>query len=127
VPAITAAAARPEDRSPCLSGKPVAGQPTATIHFEPGSAAMTSATLADLAEAVPTIRAATGTIRILGHGDSQTGSSAASGRFDLAAARAGAVAQAVAGYGIPAPRIAIGVACSDAPLGGSSVQLYAES
>jgi outer membrane protein OmpA-like peptidoglycan-associated protein len=125
VPAI--AAARPEDRSPCLSGKPAVGQPAATIHFEPGSAAMTSDTLAALADAIPTIRAATGTIRILGHGDSQTGSSASSGRFDLAAARAGAVAQAVAGYGIPVPRIAVGVACSDAALGGSSVQLYAES
>jgi outer membrane protein OmpA-like peptidoglycan-associated protein len=126
-PTITAAADRPEDSSPCLSGKPAEGQPTATIHFDPGSAAMTSVTLADLAEALPSIRAATGTIRIFGHGDGQTDSSAGSGRFDLAAARAGAVAQAVAGYGIPAPRIAVGVACSDAALGGSSVQLYAES
>jgi len=126
-PQIAAAADRPEDSSPCLSGKPGEGKPTATIHFDPGSAAMTSVTLADLVEALPSIRAATGTIRIFGHGDSQADSSAGSGRFDLAAARASAVAQAVAGYGIPAPRIAVGVACNDAALGGSSVQLYAES
>jgi outer membrane protein OmpA-like peptidoglycan-associated protein len=124
---IAAAADRPEDRSPCLSAKPAEGQPTATIHFEPGSAAMSSATLADLVRELPAIRAATGTIRILGHGDTKGDSSAGSGRFDLAAARAGAVAQAVAGYGIPVPRIAVGVACNDAALGGSSVQLYAES
>jgi outer membrane protein OmpA-like peptidoglycan-associated protein len=126
-PVIAAAAGRPEDSSPCLNGSAGQGRPTATIHFEPGSAALTSATLANLVEALPSIRAATGTIRIFGHGDPQADSSAGSGRFDLAAARAGAVAQAVAGYGIPAPRIAVGVACSDAALGGSSVQLYAES
>jgi outer membrane protein OmpA-like peptidoglycan-associated protein len=126
-PAIAAAADRPEDSSPCLNAGAAEGRPTATIHFEPGSAALTSATLANLVEALPSIRAATGTIRIFGHGDSLADSSAGSGRFDLAAARAGAVAQAVAGYGIPAPRIAVGVACSDAALGGSSVQLYAES
>jgi len=126
-PQIAAAADRPEDSSPCLSGTPGEGKPTATVHFDPGSAAISSATLADLVEALPQIRAATGTIRIFGHGDSKADSSAGSGRFDLAAARAGAVAQAVAGYGIPAPRIAVGVACNDAALGGSSVQLYAES
>jgi len=126
-PQIVAAADRPEDSSPCLSGKPGEGKPTATIHFDTGSAAITSATLADLVEALPTIRVATGTIRIFGHGDILPDASAGSGRFDLAAARAGAVAQAVAGYGIPVPRIAVGVACNDAALGGSSVQLYAES
>jgi outer membrane protein OmpA-like peptidoglycan-associated protein len=126
-PTITAAVDRPEDSSPCLSGKPAQGNPTATVRFEPGSAAINSDTLQALVEAMPTIRAASGTIRIFGHGDPAADSAAASGRFDLAVARANAVAQAVAGYGIPAPRIAVGVACSDAALGGSSVQLYAES
>ena len=126
-PVVTATAERTEDRSPCLSEKPVDGQPTATIRFEPGSAAMTSANLALLSEALPTIRAAKGTIRIFGHGDTETDAATGPGRFDLAAARAGAVAQAVAGYGIPVPRIAVGVACSDAAFAGASVQLYAES
>ena len=48
-------------------------------------------------------------------------------RFDLATARAGAVAQALAGYGIPTPRIAVGVACTDASVAGASAQLYTES
>jgi outer membrane protein OmpA-like peptidoglycan-associated protein len=126
-PAVTEAAARTEDRAPCLSGKPIDGQPTATLHFDPGSAAITAANLAVLADALPAIRAAKGTIRIFGHGDAETNSATGAGRFDLAAARAGAVAQAVAGYGIPAPRIAVGVACSDAAFAGASVQLYAES
>jgi len=129
VPATPAptAAARAEDQAPCLSGKPVDGDPTATLHFETGSAALTSANLAVLADAMPTIRAAKGTIRIFGHGDTETNAATGAGRFDLAAARAGAVAQAVAGYGIPVPRIAVGVACSDAAFAGASVQLYAES
>jgi outer membrane protein OmpA-like peptidoglycan-associated protein len=126
-PTITAAVDRPEDSSPCLSGKPGQGNPTATVRFEPGSAAINSDTLQALVEAMPAIRAASGTIRIFGHGDPTSDSTAGSGRFDLAVARANAVAQAVAGYGIPAPRIAVGVACSDAALGESSVQLYAES
>ncbi|HEX4506636.1 MAG TPA: hypothetical protein VH722_12965 [Alphaproteobacteria bacterium] len=126
-PTITAAADRPEDSSPCLSGSPAEGRPTATIHFEPGSAAIDTVTQQALVEAIPSIRAATGTIRIFGHGDPGADGAAGSGRFDLAVARANAVAQAVAGYGVPAPRIAVGVACSDAALGGSSVQLYAES
>ena len=126
-PTITAAADRPEDSSPCLSGSPAESKPTATIHFEPGSAAIDTVTQQALVEAIPTIRAATGTIRIFGHGDPGADGAAGSGRFDLAVARANAVAAAVAGYGVPAPRIAVGVACSDAALGGSSVQLYAES
>jgi outer membrane protein OmpA-like peptidoglycan-associated protein len=126
-PVVTAAVDRPEDRSPCLSGAPADSELAATIHFEPGSAAMTSATLALLTEALPAIRAAKGAIRIFGHGDTDTNSATGAGRFDLAAARAGAVAQAVAGYGIPVPRIAVGVACNDAAFAGASVQLYAES
>jgi outer membrane protein OmpA-like peptidoglycan-associated protein len=126
-PTATDAAARAEDQAPCLSGKPADGDPAATLHFETGSAALTSANLAVLADAMPTIRAAKGTIRIFGHGDTETNAATGAGRFDLAAARAGAVAQAVAGYGIPVPRIAVGVACSDAAFAGASVQLYAES
>jgi len=126
-PTITAAADRPEDGSPCLTGKVGEGKATATVSFEPGSAAIDTTRMQALVEAMPSIRAATGTIRIFGHGDPGTDGAAGSGRFDLAVARANAVAQAVAGYGIPAPRIAVGVACSDAALGGSSVQLYAES
>jgi outer membrane protein OmpA-like peptidoglycan-associated protein len=126
-PVVTEAADRAEDHAPCLSGAPADSELAATIHFEPGSAAMTSATLALLTEALPTIRAAKGAIRIFGHGDTETDSATGAGRFDLAAARAGAVAQAVAGYGIPVPRIAVGVACNDAAFAGASVQLYAES
>ncbi|MDB5394615.1 MAG: hypothetical protein JWM91_2121 [Rhodospirillales bacterium] len=127
-PAMTKAVAVParaEDRAPCLNRKAVDGQLAATLHFDPGSAALTAGNLALLAEAIPTMRAAKGTIRIFGHGDADT--AAAVPRFDLAAARAAAVAQAVAGYGIPAPRIAVGVACADAAFAGASVQLYAES
>ncbi len=36
-------------------------------------------------------------------------------------------AQAVAGYGIAVPRIAVGVACADPAFAGASVQLYTES
>jgi outer membrane protein OmpA-like peptidoglycan-associated protein len=126
-PTAVDATARAEDQAPCLSGKPADGDPTATLHFETGSAALTSANLAVLADVMPTIRAAKGTIRIFGHGDTETNAATGTGRFDLAAARAGAVAQAVAGYGIPVPRIAVGVACSDAAFAGASVQLYAES
>jgi flagellar motor protein MotB len=88
---------------------------------------MSAGNLAILADAMPTIRAAKGTIRIFGHGDIETNASAGLTRFDLAAARAGSVAQAVAGYGIPVPRIAVGVACNDAAVAGASVQLFAES
>jgi len=119
-----AAVARAEDREPCLNGKTVSGQLAATIHFDPGSAAMTAGNMALLSEAVPTMRAAKGTIRIYGHGDADA---AGASRFDLGAARAAAVARAVAGYGIPVPRIAVGVACADAAFAGASVQLYAES
>ena len=119
-----AVAARAEDREPCLNGNTVAGQLAATIHFDPGSAAITAGNQAVLSEAVPTMRAAKGTIRIYGHGDAEA---VGASRFDLGAARAAAVAQAVAGYGIPAPRIAVGVACADAAFAGASVQLYAES
>jgi outer membrane protein OmpA-like peptidoglycan-associated protein len=118
-------AARPEDSAPCLNMKTVSGDLAATLHFDPGSAALTTGNRNILAEAIPVVRAAKGTIRIFGHGDSETG--VASARFDLAAARAAAVAQALAGYGIPAPRIAVGVACADAAFAGASVQLYAES
>ena len=76
---------------------------------------------------MPTVRGSKGTIHVLGHGDAEPASDLAPPRFDLAIARAGAVAQAVAGYGIPVPRIAVGVACTDAAFAGASVQLYAES
>ena len=117
-----AVASRTEDGSPCLTEKPVDAEPAAIIHFDPGSSAMSAGNLAILADAMPTIRAAKGTIRIFGHGDIETNASAGLTRFDLAAARAGSVAQAVAGYGIPVPRIAVGVACNDAAVAGASVQ-----
>lgn len=119
-------AERTEDASPCLSGQPVNSQPAAVLHFDPGSAALTADDLAILADAMPVVRSSKGVIRIFGHGDTDTVATAAV-RFDLATARAGAVAQALAGYGIPAPRIAVGVACTDASVAGASVQLYAES
>ena len=124
---VAAVASRTEDSAPCLTAKSVDADPAATIHFDPGSAAMSAGNLARLAEAMPTIRASKGTIRIFGHGDTDTSGAPGVTRFDLAAARAGAVAQAVAGYGIPAARLAVGVACNDAALAGASVQLYAES
>ncbi len=121
------AVARAEDKSPCLGSDSIAGDLTATVHFAPGSSAMTSASLEGLAEAMPTVRGAKGTIRVFGHGDIDANAQASAGRFDLAAARAGAVAQALAGFGIPAGKIAVGVACRDAATAGASVQLYAES
>jgi len=126
-PTVPEAATRLEDRSPCLGERPINSKPTAVLHFDIGSAAMTADSLAKLVEALPSIRAATGTIRIFGHGDTEPNAATGAGRFDLAAARAGAVAQAMAGYGIPVPRIAVGVACTDAAFAGASVQLYAES
>jgi len=121
-----AVAMRAEDASPCLAQAPVTGAPTVSLRFDPGSSALSADDLQLLTEALPTVRGSKGTLRILGHGDTDTGSAKAAGRFDLAAARAGAVAQALAGYGVPAPRIAVGVACDDAPATGASVQLYAE-
>jgi outer membrane protein OmpA-like peptidoglycan-associated protein len=121
------AVARPEDKSPCLGSDTVTGDLTTTVHFAPGSAAMTSASLEGLAEAMPTVRGAKGTIRVFGHGDTDANAQASAGRFDLAAARAGAVAQALTGFGVPAAKIAVGVACHDAATAGASVQLYAES
>jgi outer membrane protein OmpA-like peptidoglycan-associated protein len=121
------AVARPEDKAPCLGPDSVTGDLTSTIHFAPGSSAMTSATLEGLAEVMPTVRGAKGTIRIFGHGDTDANAQASAGRFDLAAARAGAVAQALTGFGIPAAKIAVGVACHDPATAGASVQLYAES
>ena len=121
------AVARPEDKAPCLGPDSVAGDLATTIHFAPGSSAMTSATLEGLAEVMPTVRGAKGTIRVFGHGDTDANAQAFAGRFDLAAARAGAVAQALAGFGIPVAKIAVGVACHDPATAGASVQLYAES
>jgi outer membrane protein OmpA-like peptidoglycan-associated protein len=121
------AVARPEDKSPCLGPDTVTGDLTTTVHFAPGSAAMTSASLEGLAEAMPTLRGAKGTIRLFGHGDTDANAQASAGRFDLAAARAGAVAQALTGFGVPAAKIAVGVGCHDAATAGASVQLYAES
>jgi outer membrane protein OmpA-like peptidoglycan-associated protein len=119
-------ASRAEDAQPCLSAESAAS-PAATLHFDPGSAALRTGDLEILAEAMPTVREAKGTIRILGHGDTDAKAAHGAARFELAASRAGAVAQAVAGFGVPASRIAVGVACGDAALGGASVQLYAES
>jgi outer membrane protein OmpA-like peptidoglycan-associated protein len=118
---------RLEDRSPCLTQAPGAPDPTVTIRFKPGSAALSSDMVAALLDALPNVRGSTGTIRIFGHGDNDTGAAIGADRFDLAAARAGAVAQALAGYGIAVPRLAVGVACTDTALAGASVQLYADS
>jgi outer membrane protein OmpA-like peptidoglycan-associated protein len=124
---VAAGTPRTEDKSPCLSASPTPGTPTATIRFAPGSSAITSDDLQVLAELMPTIRGANGTIRLFGHGDTDENARQGAGRFDLAAARAGAVAQALAGFGIPVPKIAVGVACRDAATSGASVQLFAES
>ena len=62
-----------------------------------------------LAEAIPEFHAGNGAIRIFGQGDAAS----TDGRFKLAIARAGAVAEALAGYGVPASRIAVSVACAD--------------
>jgi outer membrane protein OmpA-like peptidoglycan-associated protein len=120
----TTIAARIEDGSPCLSQKTVDADPTAILRFEIGSSSLTSDDLQILADSLPAVRQSKGAIRILGHGDTEPGAAQAAGRFDLAASRAGAVAQALAGFGIPAPRIALGVACTDASMAGASVQLY---
>ena len=116
---------RKEDASPCLSAQ-LAVEPTAVLRFELGSAALTTDDLVILADAMPTVRGSKGTIRIFGHGDTDKAAPPAQ-RFDLATARAGAVAQALAGYGIPTPRIAVGVACTDTSVAGASAQLYTES
>ncbi len=121
-----AIAERAEDRAPCLSPRPSGGEPAATIHFQPGSAALSSDDMIVLADAIPAVRGGSGTIRVFGHGDTDSPTSETA-RFDLAVARAGAVAQALAGYGIAVPRIAVGVACADASFAGASVQLYTES
>jgi outer membrane protein OmpA-like peptidoglycan-associated protein len=118
--------ARTEDQAPCLDHA-VSSRPAATIKFEPGSSAITADELEVLAELMPTVREGNGAIRILGHGDTDTGSAVSTGRFQLAVARADAVAQALAGFGVPAPRLAVGVACVDTAMAGQSVQLYAES
>jgi outer membrane protein OmpA-like peptidoglycan-associated protein len=123
-PQATPVAARVEDGSPCLSQKPVDADPTAILRFEIGSSSLTSDDLQILADSLPAVRQSKGAIRILGHGDTEPGAAQAAGRFDLAASRASAVAQALAGFGIPAPRIALGVACTDASIAGASVQLY---
>jgi len=123
-PKATPVAARVEDGSPCLSQKPVDADPIAILRFEIGSSSLTSDDLQILADSLPTVRQSKGAIRILGHGDTEPGAAQAAVRFDLAASRADAVAQALAGFGIPAPRIALGVACTDASMAGASVQLY---
>lgn len=119
--------ARLEDRAPCLDEAPTGGNPTATVHFKAGTAALASDDYAALAEVMPTVRATTGTIRVFGHGDTDAGSPQGASRFDLAAARADAVAQALIGFGIAATRIAVGVACADNAAAGASAQLYAPS
>jgi outer membrane protein OmpA-like peptidoglycan-associated protein len=119
--------ARDEDKSPCLTNAMVDATPAATLKFDEGSSALTADDRAVLADAMPSVREAKGTLRILGHGDTETNSAIGAGRLSLAIARAGAVAQALAGYGIPVGRIAIGVACQDTMAAGALVQLYAES
>jgi outer membrane protein OmpA-like peptidoglycan-associated protein len=119
--------ARLEDRTPCLDQATAAGGPTATVHFQAGSAALSTEQLSVLVETLPTVRGTNGTIRVFGHGDTDTGAAKGTARFDLAAARANAVAQALIGYGIPAPRVAVGVACADTALAGASAQLFAPS
>jgi outer membrane protein OmpA-like peptidoglycan-associated protein len=123
-PKAVTVAARVEDGSPCLSQKPVDADPTAILRFEIGSSSLTSDDLQILADSLPAVRQSKGAIRILGHGDTEPGAAQAAGRFDLAASRAGAVAQALAGFGIPAPRIALGVACTDASMAGIGTALH---
>jgi len=118
---------RAEDRAPCLNPTVRSGDPTVTVHFKPGSSALTAGELAILVDALPAVRGGNGTIRIFGHGDTDPGAPKSVSRFDLAVARAGAVALALAGYGVPTPRMAVGVACVDTAMAGASVQLYAES
>jgi outer membrane protein OmpA-like peptidoglycan-associated protein len=119
-------AQRAEDQAPCLNHA-VDGAATATVRFDQGSSALSADAIEVIAEALPAVREKSGAIRILGHGDTEVGAAQAAQRFDLAVARAGAVAQALTGFGIPAPRIAVGVACTDPAVAGASVQLYAES
>jgi outer membrane protein OmpA-like peptidoglycan-associated protein len=115
---------RAEDRAPCLGKDRETGQPTTTVRFDQGSATLTAEERGILAEAIPAVRGSSGTIRIVGHGDTETGSGQNANRFDLAVARAGAVAQALAGFGVPTQRMAVSVACADAAASGASVQLY---
>lgn len=122
--AATPVISRPEDRAPCEAAARDAARPAATVRFDQGSAALTSDQRATLADALPDVRGAQGIIRIVGHGDTEPGSGQNATRFDLAIARAGAVAEALAGFGIPAQRIAVAVACTDAAAAGASVQLY---
>lgn len=117
---------RLEDRSPCV-GDNSGGSPTAVVRFSSGSAALRAEDLAALVQALPSVRSSSGPIRLYGHGDGEGAGSQGAARFDLAVARAGAVAQALAGYGISAARMAVGVACTDTALVGSSVQLFAQS
>ncbi len=128
-PASPAAAIanRLEDRAPCLSQAALPGSPAITVQFDPASSSLTADSREVIADALPTVRGTSGTIRILAHGDTGPDAAQGNGRFDLAAARAGSVAQALAGYGIPVLRIAIGVACRDPASAGASVQLYTES
>jgi outer membrane protein OmpA-like peptidoglycan-associated protein len=122
-PAVGAAANavdfRLEDRSPCLAQAEPKGEPAATIQFAPGSASLTADNMETLAGVLPAVRSSTGTIRILGHGDTDTGAAKSSARFDLAVTRADSVADALTGYGIPA--------CVDSSFAGQSVQLFTES
>jgi outer membrane protein OmpA-like peptidoglycan-associated protein len=111
------------DQAPCQDASQT-GAPTATIHFDKGSAALSADERGTLAEAMPDVRGASGTVRILGHGDTEPDSGVGAARFDLALARAGAVADALAGFGIPAQKIAVSVACADAGTSGASAQLF---
>jgi outer membrane protein OmpA-like peptidoglycan-associated protein len=121
-----APSARPEDRAPCGRGAGSA-RPAATLRFDRGSVKLPDDQRGVLSDALPEVRNGAGTIRVVGHGDSDMGSAQGTARFDLAMGRASAVAQALAEFGIPVQRIALQVACDENPAAGASVQLYAAS
>jgi outer membrane protein OmpA-like peptidoglycan-associated protein len=124
--AKTGNVAHEQDRAPCGPDSNTA-KPELTVRFDPGSTSLPADQRGVLGDALPDIRGASGTIRVVGHGDSEAGAGGDVNRFDLAIGRAGAVARALAEFGIPAQRISIQVACDENPAAGASVQLYTAS
>ena len=118
-------ASQSEVAAPCLGAVP-SGQ-TTTLRFANGSSALDVESRGALSDTIPSIRSGEGRIHIVGHGDTVAGAPTGAARFALAVARAGAVAEALAGFGIAPQRMSIVVACADPATFGASVQLYADS
>ncbi|HLG88030.1 MAG TPA: OmpA family protein [Alphaproteobacteria bacterium] len=115
-----------QDRAPC-GPDPSKAKPEVTVRFDTGSTSLPADQRGVLGDALANVRSATGTIRVVGHGDAEPGAGGGVNRFDLAMGRASAVAQALAEFGIPAQRISIQVACDENPAAGASVQLFTAS